>query len=331
MIVVTGASGFIGGALVRRLRAEARAVRANGRDGSALAPLHALGADTLRADLAGDSLQPLFEGAHTLVHCAALSSPWGRRDDFIRANVTATRRTLEAAARAGVKRVVHLSSPSLYFRLRDQYDLDERFVPPRRWITAYAESKWLAEQEVRRICAAHAMEAAILRPRAVFGPGDRAIFPRLIAVASRGRFPLVGGGRARIDVTHIDNLVDAMVLAMERPLPRPVRAFNISNGEPMAVAELLELLFGALGLRVRYLPLPRPAALALATACETIARLRPGQPEPRLTRYTLGVLAYSQTLDIGAAREVLGYTPALGVRDGILRFACEWSSPHDQD
>lgn len=323
-VVVTGASGFIGGHVARRLHASGRAVLATGRDQAALAQLREAGMRTHAADLVADPLDALFDGADTLVHAAALSSPWGPRDAFIAANVTATERVLAAARRAGVRRVVHFSSPSLYFRMQDREHVPEAFEPPRRWITAYAESKWLGEERVRAACADGAMQAAILRPRAVFGDGDRAIFPRLIAVARRGRFPLVNGGRARIDVTYVDNVVDATVLAIDAELPQAATAFNISNGEPMPVRTLLDALYAALGLDVRYVSLPRPAAMSLARLIETAARWHPRRPEPALTRYTLGVLAYSQTLDIGAARRVLGYAPRVGVREGIARFAQGW-------
>ncbi len=307
---------------------------ATGRDFAALADLARDGLRTRRIDLVTDPLEAAMQGADAVVHSAALSSPWGRRDDFIAANVTATQRVLTAARAAGVRRVVHLSSPSIYYKPCDQFDVPEAFVPPARWITRYAESKWLSEQCVHAACAAdgpggaregdRAMTAAILRPRAVFGPGDRAIFPRLIRAARRGRVPLVDAGRALIDVTHVDNVVQAVLRALPAPLPSPVATFNISNGEPMTVRALFDTLFGALRMDVRYLPLPRGVAMPLAALVETIAAALPGRPEPPVSRYTLGVLAYAQTLDITAARTVLGYAPTTSVADGIAHFARAW-------
>lgn len=316
-ILVTGASGFIGSHVARRLADAGHAVIATGRDVSRLAPLAGV-ARTTAADLARDPLGLLVSGCDVVVHCAALSAPWGRPAEFHRANVVATERLLDAAAGAGVRRLVHLGSPSIYFRFRDQYDLDEDFEPPARWITAYARSKWESECRVR---AATGLETLVLRPRAVFGQGDRAILPRLLAVAERGWFPVPHAGRALVDVTHVDNLADLVVRCLDAGVPAQGRAYNVTNGEPVRVSELLDLLFRALGREVRQVPIPRAPMLALASAAECLARWRRDRPEPRLSRYGIGVLGYSQTLDIGRARRELGYRPSLGLADGIAKLA----------
>ena len=173
------------------------------------------------------------------------------------------------------------------------------------------------------------MSAVILRPRAVFGEGDRAIFPRLIARARKGLFPLVDGGNALIDVTHIDSLVQAVTRSVEADIANDACCFNITNGEPMRVRELLQHLFGSLRMPVRYARLPRPLAMSLAGLIEQVATVWPGHPEPVVSRYTLGVLSYSQTLDISAARNTLGFVPQMGVVAGIERFATWWAS-HDR-
>jgi nucleoside-diphosphate-sugar epimerase len=250
-----------------------------------------------------------------------MAAPWGPREQFILHNVTATQRLLDAATRAGtVRRFIHVSSPSIYFRQRDQFDIGERFSPPATWPTWYGESKWLGECEVTRPEYRH-LQPVILRPRAVFGPGDNAIAPRLLAAAQRGYFPLVSGGRALIDVTCIDNVVDAVELALRAPNSLAGQAFNITNGAPLSVGALVREWFDALGVRVRYVGLPRGLGSSLAALSEWLARRRPGQPEPRITRYGLGLLSYSQTLSIDAARRELGYTPRLSTSAGIAQHA----------
>jgi len=276
-------------------------------------------------DLSSDPLSPLTDETDVVVHCAALSSPWGRREQFMAANVLATKRLLDASRQSGVRRFVHFSSPSIYFRLGDQFNTPEAFEPPRKWINPYAETKWLAEQCVREAVSA-GLPAVILRPRAVFGEGDRAIFPRLLGLAQRGWFPRIGDGKALIDVTYVANVVAAVQASMEYTVPVDGRAFNITNGESMQVRELLHHLFSALDLKVRMIPLPRSVAIALGGAAETIANVMPGRPEPRLSRYGVGVLGFSQTLDISAARQQLGYAPTISVIEGIARFAQWWKS-----
>jgi len=300
-------------------------VLATGRDLDRLAVIAGPATRTVAADLAVDPLDRLVTGCDAVIHCAALSTPWGTRDVFQRANVLATERLVQAARHQGVGRFVHFSSPSIYFRLADQFDIAESFAPPRRWINAYAQTKWQSEQ-----CVADTrldgMTRIILRPRAVFGEGDRAIFPRILALASRGWFPYIAEGRAVIDTTYVGNVADAAVAALRLPDARSAQVFNISNGEPMEVRALLGRLFDALGMTVRPVFLPRAAALALGTLAEALARVRPGQPEPRLSRYGVGVLGYSQTLDISRARELLGYRPRISVDEGIRRFGQWWAT-----
>ncbi|MCW4454431.1 NAD(P)-dependent oxidoreductase [Flavobacterium sp. MXW15] len=318
-VLVTGASGFIGRHVAQALLARGDTVVASGRDRDALARLDPR-IERQPADLARDALAPLLRGCDAVVHAAAKSMPWGRAADFQQANVVATERLLDAARQAGVARFVHFGSPSIYFRFADRYDVGEDFQPPARWITDYARSKWESELRVRR-AAAQGLPCVVLRPRAVFGDGDRAILPRLLAVARNGRFPLVHGGRAVIDITHVDNVVQATLACLRADAAGDGRAYNLSNGEPMAVRELLVRLFEACALDVRLLPLPRRLALALAGIAEGVARLRPGQPEPRLTRYGVGVIGWSQTLDISRARRELGYRPTVSIAEGLQRFA----------
>jgi nucleoside-diphosphate-sugar epimerase len=322
-VLVTGASGFIGQHVARTLARRGLGVVATGRAPSALAPLASDGARVITANLATDPLEALLRGCEAVVHCAAMAAPWGAKEAFVRDNVRATERLLDAAAAAGVRRFVHLSSPSIYAGFSDQLNVSEAFTPPSRWTSIYGETKWVSEQCVLQPRFA-SLEPVVLRPRAVFGEGDRAIVPRVLAVARKGTFPLIRGGQAMIDVTYVQNVVSAVERALETPRENAGRAYNITNGEPMTVRRLLDRLFGALGLKVRYISLPAPVALAMARLSEAIATMRANGKEPRLTQYGIALLTYSLTLDISAARERLGYQPAVSVEDGLARYATWW-------
>jgi nucleoside-diphosphate-sugar epimerase len=320
-VLVTGASGFIGSHAAEHLAARGCEVVATGRSEERLRPLAQQGCRIVAADLAKDDLATLTDGCDAIVHSAARASPWGKRSLFWNDNVVVTQRLLEAARQAGtVRRFVMISTPSIYFRTRDQLQITEAFTPPRRWPTYYAETKWIAETHVR---AATELGPVMLRPRAVFGPRDAAIVPRLVAVAKTGMFPLPGGGRCWADVTYIDNLVGAIVAALDGGSEIEGQAFNITNGQPIQIRDLAQRLFRALGIDTRFVSIPRTAAIALATVSEQVAKLRPGQPEPRLTRYGVGLLGYSQTLSITAAREKLRYEPTVSIDEGIRRYA-QW-------
>jgi nucleoside-diphosphate-sugar epimerase len=323
-ILVTGASGFIGSHVAESLARDGHQVVATGRNLTGLEPLAALGCDAVRADLTSDRLSVVVEGCEAVVHCAAMATPWGDRAAFWQHNVLATERLLISAREAGsVSRFVHVSSPSIYFAWRDQLDRGENFDPPKRWATPYAETKWISECRVRE---ARDLGPIILRPRAVFGPRDQSILPRLVAIAQRGQFPLPAAGRAWTDVTEVTNVVIAVKAALMCARSNEGRAYNITNGSSLQVRDLLTRLFAALQIRTRFISIPRILATSAASVIEAYYRRLPGTPEPRVTRYGIGLLGYSQTLSIAAAREDFGYHPQVSIDTGLARYAQWWAA-----
>lgn len=323
-VLVTGGTGFVGGALARRLALLGAEVTALGRDPVRGAALQRDGIAFVPVDNATPGvLPPLVRHQEWVFHCAARSSPWGRHADFVQANVEATRHLLAAARAAGVDRLVHVSTPSLYFSFRDQLAIPETTPPADPQPNAYAATKLAAERLVDA-AAAGGQPVITLRPRALFGPGDTTLFPRLLRVASRGRFPLFGQGDPWIDATYVENVVDALLLAAVAPPAFLGKKYNVTNGEPWRRARLLEALFNACmpPPRPRFFTVPRRLALDGARALEMCSHVfTGGRWEPPLTRYTAGVLAYSQTLDITAARNDLNYVPRVDIAEGIRRFA----------
>jgi nucleoside-diphosphate-sugar epimerase len=166
-----------------------------------------------------------------------------------------------------------------------------------------------------------------LRPRALFGPGDTTLLPRLIRANGGRGFPLIGEGDPLMDITSVHNVVDALLLAAEAPASISGRKFNITNGEPWPRSRLLATLFGELGLPFRSRPISYDRAQQLAGILEFVSRsFTFGRWEPPLTRYTVGVLAKVQTLDISEARRLLGYRPRVSISDGMREFAVWWKA-----
>lgn len=329
-LLVTGATGFLGFRLCELARERGERVIALGRNREAGRRLTALGCEFRAVDLEqeGPTLEA-FEGATAVVHAAALSSPWGAPEAFERANVDATRHVLEAMRRAGARRLVHVSTPSLYFAFRDREGISETEPLPARFANDYARTKAEAEQHVQAAVAEGSCDAVILRPRGIFGPGDTALMPRLLRVAERApRFPLFGGGRRLVDLTYVDNVVLACRLGLERAEARRGGVYNVTNGEPVELRATLEAVFTRLRVPFRPLPIPRAAGLFLAGRLEARAEKAPGRPEPPLTRYTVGVLSHAQTLDLTAARRDLDYAPEVSMAEGIERFARWWETSH---
>ncbi len=258
------------------------------------------------------------EGRQVVYHLGALTAPWGRRREFHAVNVAGTASVILGCRLHGVERLVHVSSPSVVFDYRDQLDLTDEAPYPRRPSSEYAHTKMLAEILVRRAIL-KGLPAVILRPRAVFGPGDTTLFPRLLRAARTGRLPRIGTGDSVTDLTFIDNVIHALLLAMTAP--RAVgRTVTITNGQPVALWPLIDRVLAPQGLRTSAHTVPLPAAMAGAAALEVAWRLLRLSGEPPATRYGLALLGYSQTFDIGAAREALGYAPVVGMEEGIQRF-----------
>jgi nucleoside-diphosphate-sugar epimerase len=304
-VLVTGATGGLGRVLVPALVARGAEVWATGRNrdiGAALA-----GCRFLPADLAEDDLAPLLRGVDAVFHLAALSSPWGRQADFVRANVTASTRLLAAAEAAGVKSFIFASTPSIYTDNRDQIGITEATPLPRRFANAYAATKYTAERHIL----AHngAMATVALRPRAIISPYDTALLPRLERAAARGTLPLPNGGDALVELCDARDVASAFLAAHDHIPAVNRQVFNISGGTPRPLRAIVGHLFALLHRDVRIRPLPAGLLTNLGGIMETLARALPRQPEPPLTRYSAMVLGYSQTFDLTAARTRLHWAP----------------------
>ena len=320
-VLVTGATGFIGGALARRLHGLGARVTAQGR--RAGADLTATGMQFVRGDLAeAATAEAASAGQHYIFHCAALAAPWGPYKDFYRANVSATEHLAAAAQRQGAARFVHVSTPSLYFAGEARRNVRENDPLPTRQLTAYADTKRLAEQVVAE-AQAGGLPTVMVRPRAVFGPGDATIFPRLLRQVARGRLRVIGPGDNLADLTYIDNVVDGLLLAARAPAAVG-QVYNLTNGEPQPLWPLIVKVSAALGYGPPKGRVALRTALALAGALELTYLLLGIKREPPLTRYTVRMLALDATLDISAARRDLGYAPRVSVDEGMQRFLAWW-------
>lgn len=321
-VLVTGGTGFIGRHVGATLLRRGHAVRLMGRDLARAAALQAAGAELVYADLRdGAAVVAACEGVDAICHAGALSAPWGRRADFLAVNLGGTANVLAGCRRHGVGRLVAISSPAVVFAGRDVVAAAENTPYPRRFSSHYALSKKLAEELVR---GAPDVPAVILRPKAVFGPGDEALLPRLVAAARAGRLPRIGHGRNLVDLTYVDNVVHAVELTLttERALGH---TYTITNGEHVPLWELLRSVLERLGVPARLRPLPLGLMLVVAGLME--ARAAVTGREPLLTRYTVAILARTQTYDISAARRDLGYAPLVSVTEGVERTLAALGAP----
>jgi nucleoside-diphosphate-sugar epimerase len=318
MILVTGGSGFLGGAVVRRLVARGEAVRSLQRQDSPA--LRELGVDVVRADLADrDAVIQAAKGCDAVIHIAAKTGVWGPYADYYRANVLGTRNVLEACAANDIRRLVYTSTPSVIHAGGDVEGVDERAPLATHFETAYPATKADAE---RLILAANGPElgTVILRPHLIWGPDDPQLTARILARGKAGRLRLVGSGLKRIDSIYIDNAVDAHLLALDRIAPGAGcagKAYFITQGEPMPQRDLINGILKAGGLPPCGKSISPKAAYAIGLVMEIIWRALNRQDEPLMTRFIAKQLATAHWYDISAARRDLGYEPAISVAQGL--------------
>lgn len=304
-VAVTGASGFVGGAVVADAVARGHEVLALSRR-----PVELPGAEWRRWDLTEGPLTDAPE-VDVVVHAAARVGERGSWAQFERANVAGTAAVLDAFPGA---RLVHVSSGSVYDPYIPTVDGREDEAPVARYLGSYAASKAAAERLVRERAPGHAGGAVILRPHAVYGPGDTTLLPRIESAVRGRRLVLPGDGRVRQSLTHVGNLVAAVRAAGHVDLDARdggVLVANVADAEPVALRDvLLELLERRGRGDVEILGVPVRVATALAVLAEGAARLDPRGREPRPSRYAISHLALERTLDLTTLRERLGVEPA---------------------
>lgn len=321
-ILVTGASGFIGGRFARFALEQGLAVRVNGRRAEALQPLVARGAEFMAGDLADPALvRALCSDVDAVVHCAGAVGVWGSHDYFHQANVVMTESVVEACLKQKVRRLVHLSSPSIYFDGQSHVGINEGQVP-KRFANHYGSTKYQSEL-VALGAQEFGLEVLALRPRFVTGAGDTSIFPRLIAMHRKGRLRIIGQGLNKADFTSVQNLNDALFASLMAGDAALGQAYNISNGQPLPLWDVVNYVMRRLELPPVTQHVPYPLAYTLALLNEGVCKVLPGRPEPTMNRLSMAVLAKDFSLDISRARQYLDYDPQASLWDALDEF-CDW-------
>jgi nucleoside-diphosphate-sugar epimerase len=316
---VTGGSGFIGGRLVQRLVGEDHSVRALARSDAAAQKVAALGAEPVRGDLADPTaLTAAADGAAVAFHLAAHLGEWGRWQDFERGNVVGTRNVLAACEEAGVKRFVHCGTEAALMAGEPLVHVDET-APLRPDSRApYPATKAKAEQAVRQ-AARDGFETVALRPRFVWGKGDTTLLPEMVSTVEAGRFAWVGGGRNITDTTHVDNVVEGLILAAEKG--RSGAAYFVTDDEPVVFREFVTALLRTQGVEPPNRSLPAWSAAPMARICELAWKLLPLPGEPPMTTFRSWLLTQECTIDISRARAELGYTPVIDHEQGLAELS----------
>lgn len=329
-VLLTGATGFLGGYVIRELEEQ------GGYDIIALGRNQERG-QALEADnphvkfVAADFTDPkqmkkVFrqEKPDYVIHAGALSSAWGDFEDFYQANVVATSLIGSLCIRYQIKRMVYISSPSIYSGMRDRTNIHEESFDPDNRLNFYIRTKLMSEKRLHHL-EEKGLNLVILRPRGLIGPGDPSLMPRLMRANRKIGIPLLRKGKITVDITCVQNVAYACYLAM---ITRKAKGetFNITNGEPSEFKDLLMLFCKEAGEKPKFLHLPFGLLYPIACMLEVVYTLLPTKKEPVLTRYTVCTLAFSQSLNISKARKILGYEPKISLEEGIREYGKWWQT-----
>lgn len=315
-VLVTGATGFYGGAIVDALLARGAAVIATGRRLDIGASLSARGARFLPVDLNDRAaLYAATAGCAAVVHAGALAVPWAPEPALHRANVLGTQNVADACVAHDVERLIYISSPAVTSRFADQLDQRESDPPPARFVSGYARTKYDGELIARRA----RPDAVILRPKAMYGVGDPTIIPRILDAARRGRLVQLDGRRPITQLTHVRDAARAVIHALLAP-DAPGGTFVIAGDERIDLFAVIARLLAPLGITPPTRSVSLSRAMAVAHALEAAYERLPLRGVPAVTPYTLGMLAFSQTYDTSAAREKLAFTPEVRLDDGLAEY-----------
>jgi nucleoside-diphosphate-sugar epimerase len=314
-VALTGATGYTGGRLLAALLARGHDVRALVRPGSSRPPASPPPSwveGDLRDRAAADRL---VEGADAVVHVAAVYRTAGHPDAYYReVNVGGTERLLEAAARGGVRRFVHTSTVGVHGDVRRPPADESAPIAPG---DVYQATKAEAEARALSFHRERALPVTVVRPGAIYGPGERRLLKLFRAIA-RGRYAIVGSGQAYYHPVYIDDLVEGYFLALERP-EAVGEAFILAGPAYVTQRELAAVVARHTGGSV--LPFRVPAAPLRWAGALVEAVCVPLGLEPPLHRRRVEFWTKSRAFSIAKARRVLGYAPRVDVEEGVARTA----------
>ena len=320
-ILVTGANGFVGATLCRKLVERGDSVRGLVRKTSDLSLLEGIRIQRMVGSLDDrESLNRAVKGVELVYHVASAVSDWGTWDMFRRANVEGTRRVLEASSGAGVKRFVYVSSVAVHSFIGAQ-EMNEN-SPQLPTPFPYCQTKREAEVVVLKAHQEGRIGVTVVRPGDVFGPGDRVSLLKMAGLLEAGRMAYINGGKTLGAFTYVENLADGLILAgiQKRALGE---TYVITDGTKVSWREYFERLTSALELPRPRLSVNATVAYGAASVLEFFYRLFRIGSRPPITRYLIAHLRRDFHFSIEKARRELGFQPKVDFDEAIQRTA-EW-------
>jgi nucleoside-diphosphate-sugar epimerase len=318
--LITGGTGLVGHHLVAALQQRGDNVRALVLPSEDTNWLEERGVAVYRGNICEpDTLKAPMRGVDTVFHLAAMQGLWVPMEEYYKVNVTGTENVCRAALQADVRRIVHVSSWTIYGMGRG-WTLGEEVAPEPRndpyWIT-----KAQGDLLVQRMITRDRLPAAIIRPGTIFGEGDRLNFGRMATKVREGKGLIIGSGNNALPLVYVTDVVQGLLLCAEKEQALG-QAFNITNDQPLTQKQLLHAIAQELGVAPPRLHVPYSAAYSIAYAAERAVNFT-GARHPFVTRHGVTLYGTDNRHSIDKARTELGYAPRVSIREGV-RLACEW-------
>ncbi len=314
--LVTGGGGFVGAGICRALIRQGHSVKAIARGD--YPELQAAGVQFYRCDLGEDLdiLKKALEGVTGVFHVASKVDSWGSREEFYKTNVLGTQNVIAACRQAGVRNLVYTSTPSVVECGSNLVNGDESIPYPKSFDALYPETKALAEREILAANGA-SLRTISLRPHLIWGPGDTHLVPMILERARLGRLVKIGAGDNLVDVTYIDDCVNAHLAAMDALVrgrsEAAGKAYFISQGEPVRLWDWINSLLAMHGLPPVTKSVNYYLAMTIAGAMELVAAYSAGRYRPLFTRFLVRQMARSHYFKIDQARALLDYSPQYSI------------------
>lgn len=319
--IITGGGGFVGKAIIHILLQNGVDCYAIGRN--EYPELTDIGVTCLKGDIADYSfvLQHLKD-IDVVFHVAALAGIWGSWQNYFSTNVIGTRNIVKASLENDVEALVYTSTPSVVFNRDDIVNGDESLPYPNTFLCNYAKSKAMAEKEVLSVNQ-NDLKTCAIRPHLIWGPHDPHLIPRLIERGKKAQLKIVGDGKNLVDLTYIDNVAHAHMLAADNLVTEGSasgEAFFVSQERPVAMWDWINDLFVQLGIQKVEKKVSLKSALAAGAILEGVHKLILPDKEPKMTRFLAEQLAKSHYFSHDKAKQILGYEPLVSLEEGMEKL-----------
>jgi nucleoside-diphosphate-sugar epimerase len=320
-VLVTGAAGFLGSHVTDLLLERGERPRALIRPGDSPGPLAEAGVDIRTGDINDPAaLAAALRGVDRVLHCAARTGPWGPASEYERTNVRGLEKLVRAAAAAGVRRIVHISSITVHGNDVGG-DADES-APLRAEPNPYSRSKVAGERLLERLVRNEGAPVTVVRPGWIYGPRDAASFARFARMIEKGQMVMFGPGTNHLPLIYVRDVAAGVLLASEAK-GEVGRSYLLVNDEPVTQRDFVAAIAARLGVPVPTRRIPYRVALLLGAGAENLGRLTRRRQPPPVMRYGIQLLGGENRFIISRARRELGFSPQVDLSEGVSR-SVEW-------